>query len=122
MAEQREFGIIVYGATGFTGRLVAEYLLERHGVDGELRWAMAGRSLEKLQQVRDELGAPKNTPLGVADASDSASLKAMALQANVVLPTVGPYQLYGSELVATCAATGARLDSSNVRTADANAA
>ncbi|MBS0490933.1 MULTISPECIES: trans-acting enoyl reductase family protein [unclassified Phenylobacterium] len=101
-----EFDIIVYGATGFTGRLVAEHLAGRYGVGGEVKWAMAGRSLEKLQQVRDEIGAPKDTPLIVADAGDPASVKAMVERAKAILTTVGPYQLYGSDLVAACVAAG----------------
>jgi short subunit dehydrogenase-like uncharacterized protein len=99
----RDFTIIVYGATGFTGRLVAEYLAG--GYPG-LNWAMAGRSQAKLEQVRAEIGAPAALPLVVADASDPASLAAMAARADVVITTVGPYQLYGSELVAACAAAG----------------
>ncbi|WP_312166125.1 saccharopine dehydrogenase NADP-binding domain-containing protein [Phenylobacterium sp.] len=101
-----EFDIIVYGATGFTGRLVAEHLAARYGVGGEVKWAMAGRSLDKLQAVRDEIGAPKDTPLIVADAGDPASVKAMVERTKAVLTTVGPYQLYGSDLVAACAAAG----------------
>ena len=101
-----EFDIIVYGATGFTGRLVAEHLAKQYGVGGEVKWAMAGRSLEKLQQVRDEIGAPKDTPLVVADAGDPASVKAMVERAKAILTTVGPYQLYGSDLVAACVAAG----------------
>ena len=101
-----EFDIIVYGATGFTGRLVAEHLARRYGSGGEIKWAMAGRSLEKLQAVRDEIGAPKDTPLVVADAADAASLEAMVGRGKAILTTVGPYQLYGSDLVAACARAG----------------
>lgn len=101
-----DFDIIVYGASGFTGRLVAEYLARQYGVGGKLRWAMAGRSLEKLAAVRDEIGAPVDTPLVVADADDPASLKAMVERTKAVLTTVGPYQLYGSALVAACAQAG----------------
>src|SRR6201995_5885469 len=100
-----KFDIIVYGATGFTGQLVAEYLASDYR-DGALKWAMAGRSLEKLASVRDAVGAPADTPLIAADAGDAASLKAMIDQTRLVLTTVGPYQLYGSELVAACAASG----------------
>jgi short subunit dehydrogenase-like uncharacterized protein len=103
MTEAREFDIIVYGATGYTGRLVAEYLT---GHAGAPKWAMAGRSLAKLEQVRDLIGAPSDTPLVVADASDPASLDAMCKRTKVVLTTVGPYQLYGNELVAACVANG----------------
>ncbi len=101
-----KFDIVVYGATGFTGQLVAEYLAEHYRGDRDLKWAMAGRSLDKLRSVRDAIGAPADTPLIVADAGDPASLKAMIDQTRSVLTTVGPYQLYGSELVAACAAAG----------------
>ncbi|MFC4292787.1 saccharopine dehydrogenase family protein [Sphingorhabdus arenilitoris] len=99
----REFDIIVYGATGFTGRLVAEYLCSRTDAP---KWAMAGRSQEKLEAVRDEIGAPADTPLVVADASDPASLDAMTQRARVIITTVGPYQLYGNKLLAACVKNG----------------
>lgn len=101
-----KFDIVVYGATGFTGQLVAEYLAAHYKNDKQLKWAMAGRSLDKLKSVRDAIGAPADTPLIVADASDAASLKAMAEQTMSVITTVGPYQLYGEELLAACVATG----------------
>ncbi|RXH25372.1 saccharopine dehydrogenase [Bradyrhizobium nanningense] len=101
-----KFDIVVYGATGFTGQLVAEYLTRQYKTDNSLKWAMAGRSLGKLKSVRDAIGAPGNTPLIVADASDAASLRAMAEQTMSVITTVGPYQLYGEELLAACVATG----------------
>src|SRR6266403_4618724 len=101
-----KFDIVVYGATGFTGRLVAEYLASHYKGDGDLKWAMAARSKDKLASVRDAIGAPADTPLIVADASDPASLKAMVAQTKSVITTVGPYQLYGSDLVAACAAAG----------------
>lgn len=103
---QQKFDIVVYGASGFTGKLVAEYLAAQYGPGSGLTWAMAGRSRDKLAAVRDEIGAPKDTSLIEADASDPASLKAMVGQAKAILTTVGPYQLYGSELVAACAASG----------------
>ncbi|MBI1339492.1 NAD(P)H-binding protein [bacterium] len=105
-ASARSFDIVVYGATGFTGRLVAEHLLARYGASGPPRWAMAGRSAAKLAEVRDAIGAPADLPLIVADASDPASIDAMAKQARAVITTVGPYQLYGDGLVAACAAAG----------------
>lgn len=101
-----KFDIVVYGATGFTGQLVAEYLTQHYKSDKTLKWAMAGRSLGKLKAVRDAIGAPGNTPLIVADASDAGSLRAMAEQTMSVITTVGPYQLYGEELLAACVATG----------------
>ncbi|WP_066797458.1 saccharopine dehydrogenase family protein [Sphingomonas soli] len=99
----REFDIIVYGATGFTGRLVAEYLAANYA---DVKWAMAGRSLTKLQEVRDEIGASADTPLITANADDPASLKAMTARASVIITTVGPYQLYGEPLLAACVETG----------------
>jgi short subunit dehydrogenase-like uncharacterized protein len=101
-----KFDIIVYGATGFTGQLVAEYLATRYKGDANLKWAMAGRSRDKLASVRDAIGAPADTALIVADASDPASLKAMVGQTRSVISTVGPYQLYGTDLLAACVADG----------------
>jgi short subunit dehydrogenase-like uncharacterized protein len=105
MKPSPKFDIVVYGASGFTGRLVAEYLASRSG-GGDIKWAMAGRSLDKLAAVRDAIGAPADTPLLSADAGDPASLSAMLAQTRAVLTTVGPYQLHGSDLVAACAASG----------------
>ena len=102
----KPFDIVVHGATGFTGRLVVEYLLQRYPAGSGLRWAMGGRSAEKLAAVRDELGAPADTPLVVTDSASMESLQALMAQTRLVLTTVGPYQLYGNELVAACAAAG----------------
>lgn len=101
-----KFDLVVYGATGFTGQLVAEYLAAHYKDDKSLKWAMAGRSLDKLKSVRDAIGAPADTPLIVADASDAASLKAMVAQTRSVITTVGPYQFYGEDLLAACVAAG----------------
>ena len=102
MAE-REFDVVVFGATGFTGRLVAEYLAAEHGA---ISWAMAGRSESKLAEVRDLIRAPADTPLIVADSADGPSLAAMAARTRAVITTVGPYQLYGEPLVKACIAAG----------------
>lgn len=106
MNNDRDIGIVVYGATGYTGKLVAEYMHKQYGVNGKVSWAMAGRSLEKLEAVREELGIDDALPLVVADASNLASISAMVERASVVLTTVGPYQLYGNDLVAACAKAG----------------
>ncbi len=100
----RTYDVVVFGATGFTGRLVAEYLAAEYGSD--VRWAMAGRSADKLAAVRDEIGAPADTPLVVADSADPASLKAMAEATAAVVTTVGPYQLYGEPLIQACVEAG----------------
>ena len=101
-----KFDIIVYGATGFTGQLVAEYLASDYRGEN-LKWAMAGRSLEKLAAVRDAIGAPADTPLIAADSGDPASIRAMVDQTRLVLTTVGPYQHYGADVLAACVESGA---------------
>ena len=100
-----DFDIIIYGATGFTGRLVAEYLTANYG-DGSLKWAMAGRSLTKLQEVRDEIGASADTPLLTANADDPSALLALVGRTRCVITTVGPYQLYGEPMLAACIEAG----------------
>ncbi len=107
MSVAKEFDVIIYGSTGYTGRLVAEYMAQQYGIGKDApKWAMAGRSLDKLEEVRDLIGAPKDTPLVVADSDDAASIDMMASRTKVVLTTVGPYQLYGDELVAACVKNG----------------
>jgi short subunit dehydrogenase-like uncharacterized protein len=102
---ERPYDIVVYGATGYTGRLVAEYLAHHYQGKGP-KWAMAGRSAEKLAEVRDLIGAPADTPLVVANSDDPASMKALAESTRVVVTTVGPYQLYGEPLLAACVEAG----------------
>lgn len=106
MTNGKTYDLVVYGATGYTGRLVAEYLAKTYPAESGLKWAMAGRSAEKLAAVREEIGAPKDTPFVIADADDPESIATMVADTKVVITTVGPYQLYGSELVATCAKAG----------------
>jgi short subunit dehydrogenase-like uncharacterized protein len=101
----RPFDIVVYGATGYTGRLVAEYLASHYRGKGP-KWAMAGRSEAKLAEVRGLIGAPADTPLIVADSDDPASMTALATSTRVVITTVGPYQLYGEPLLAACVEAG----------------
>jgi short subunit dehydrogenase-like uncharacterized protein len=103
-AHGREFDVVLYGATGFVGKLTAEYLAQARG---DARIALAGRSAEKLQSVRAGLGdAAQNWPVLEADASAPATLDAMAARTRVVITTVGPYTRYGLPLVAACAAAG----------------
>ena len=106
MNSSSKYDIVVYGATGFTGQLVAEYLAAHYRDDKQLNWAMAGRSLDKLKAVREAIGASADTPLIAADSGDVGSLKAMIAQTRLVISTVGPYQLYGADLLAACAASG----------------
>lgn len=98
------YSFVVFGATSFVGQILCRYLLQRHGAQG---WAMAGRSLAKLQTLQGELGAEAaQVPLIVADASDEMALGTLCAQTRVVISTVGPYALYGSPLVKVCAETG----------------
>ena len=103
MEQAKEFDIILWGASGFTGRLVVEYIYEKYGVGKSLSWAMAGRSQSKLEEVREAV-ADSNVPILVADSRDRASLDAMVKRTKVVCTTVGPYAKYGSELVSACVA------------------
>jgi short subunit dehydrogenase-like uncharacterized protein len=107
-ASDRELDLVLFGATGFTGRLTAEYLA-RHRPDG-LRWALAGRNPAKLEGVREHLTTIDDSlghlPLLTADVTDDVSLKEIAHRARVVITTVGPYLLYGEPLVAACAEAG----------------
>jgi saccharopine dehydrogenase (NAD+, L-glutamate forming) len=108
MNESRDFDIVVFGATGFTGVLTAEYLA-RHA-PASLRWALAGRSPGKLEAVRTNLTGidPRLEVMELlhADVADTASLDAVAARSRVVITTVGPYLQYGEPLVAACAANG----------------
>jgi len=108
MAE-REFDIILWGATGFTGQPVAQYLLETYGTGGSLHWAIAGRNRAKLERLRAEhLPAAQREalPIVLADSDDRASLDAMAARTRVICATVGPYALHGTPLVAACIDAG----------------
>lgn len=103
----REFDVIVWGATGFTGSLVAEYLLDGYGAAGELAWAIGGRDAAKLEELKSSLGSAAQTlPTIVADSFDEQALAAMVARTRVVLTTVGPYAIYGSPLVAACVGHG----------------
>ena len=101
------YHLIVFGATSFVGQLLTRYLFERHGVNGDLNWAIAGRSEAKLNEVRASLGEKGSTlPIVLANADDENSLLALCKQTRVVVSTVGPYSLYGSPLVKVCAESG----------------
>ncbi len=110
-SEVREFEVVVWGASGFTGRLVAEYLLEKYGASNGLRWAIGGRNPEKLETVKRELAGATGQdadalPIIIGDSDDAASLADLARRTRVVCTTVGPYAKYGSRLVEACASAG----------------
>jgi len=100
MTSNREFDVIIWGATGFTGSLVVEYIYNNYK-NKSLKWAIAGRSIEKLNEVR--LKSADNTiPIISANSDDIKSLQSMVKRTKVVCTTVGPYALYGSNLVKAC--------------------
>ncbi|MCB1674906.1 MAG: saccharopine dehydrogenase NADP-binding domain-containing protein, partial [Halioglobus sp.] len=98
---QRQFDLILFGASGFTGRLVVEYLIDQYGVDGDLNWAIAGRDREKLEQVRSAWLPTEQygqLPILNADAGDPDSLEQLCRQTRVLCSTVGPYAKTGTPL------------------------
>ena len=104
---QREFEIILWGASGFTGRLVADYLYANYGQGNELRWALAGRNQSKLEGIVEEIAGAKDAlPIVIADSEDLTAMKAMAARTQVICTAVGPYALYGTNLVAACVEKG----------------
>ena len=109
---QPNYDLVIFGATGFVGRILCSYLLDQVGVNQSVRWAIAGRSLPKLQAVVEALGAnaekinAESLPYIAADATDEASLRTLCAQTKVVISTVGPYALYGEPLVKVCAESG----------------
>lgn len=104
MPALRDLDVVLFGATGYTGRLVADYLATAPSAR-ELRWAIAGRDRDKLARVRDELHLPSLEILE-ADAHDPRSLDALCARARVVCTTVGPYAKHGDALVAACVRAG----------------
>ena len=104
----RDYDIVIFGATGFAGELTAEYLARN--APANCRWALAGRSQAKLENVRARLATIEpnlaTMPLLHADVDDAASMRAMAEATRVVITTVGPYVLYGEPVVAACAEAG----------------
>ncbi len=104
---RKRFDLVVFGASSFVGKIICRYLLERLGNAGSVRWAMAGRSLAKLQALQAELGeASEKIELISADANDAASLGALCGQTRLVISTVGPYALYGEPMVAAAVNAG----------------
>lgn len=101
-----EVDIILWGATGFIGQLLAGYLWPKYGNTGEIRFALGGNNRSELESVRRDLGADDRLPLIVGDAFDKPFLAEMVKRARLIVSTVGPYAKYGDHLVAACAAGG----------------
>ena len=101
------YDLVAFGATSFVGRILCRYLLESFGASGELKWAVAGRSKARLEELRRSLGPEAEAlPLLVADATDEAALRQLCTSTRVVVSTVGPYALHGEPLVKVCAESG----------------
>ena len=102
----REFDVVIFGASGYTGKLVAEYMHDQYGNDNSIKYAIAGRNIEKLLEVKKDLRLNEDISILEVDSSNLDSLDKMTRSARCILTTVGPYQLYGSKLVESCARNG----------------
>lgn len=108
MMKNAKYDLVVFGATSFVGQILTKYLAEYFSQQGEkLNWAIAGRSKNKLEEVKNSLGyLGKNLPVLIADAGNDADLKALCVNTRVVVSTVGPYALYGEPLIKACVENG----------------
>ena len=106
MSETKKYDFIVFGATGFTGKLVVEYLVERYLGNPEIKWALAGRNLEKLKSVAKSKNVPDDICLFTADSNDKTSVENLVSKTRCILTVVGPYQLYGNNIIESCAKFG----------------
>ena len=106
MSETKKYDFIVFGATGFTGKLVVEYLVERYLGNPEIKWALAGRNLEKLKTVAKSENVPDEICLFTADSNDKTSVENLVSKTRCILTVVGPYQLYGNNIIESCAKSG----------------
>ena len=106
MSNLNKYDFVIYGATGFTGKLVVEYAINQYTNNNEISWAIAGRNNEKLEHVQEKYNLPSNIGKIVVDSNDQNSIDEMVSQTKCVLTTVGPYQLYGEKIVKTCISTG----------------
>ena len=102
----RSIDVVIYGATGFTGKIVVEYMQEKYGKGEGVSWAIAGRSEEKLNAVREDLKVGSNVSQLLVDSNDADSIASMVQQTKCVLTTVGPYQLYGANILQQCVIHG----------------
>ena len=106
MSNLNKYDFVIYGATGFTGKLVVEYAINQYASNNEISWAIAGRNNEKLEHVQEKYNLPSNIGKIVVESNDQNSIDEMVSQTKCVLTTVGPYQLYGEKIVKTCISTG----------------
>ena len=106
MSNSKNFDFVIYGATGFTGKLVVEYALKKYSSTEDLSWAIAGRNTEKLESLKSELDLPAEIGIIEVDSEDQSSINKLVEKTKCVLTTVGPYQLYGDKIVRTCIESG----------------
>ena len=107
MSNLNKYDFVIYGATGFTGKLVVEYAINQYtNNNNEISWAIAGRNNEKLEHVQEKYNLPSSIGKIVVDSNDQNSIDEMVSQTKCVLTTVGPYQLYGEKIIKTCISTG----------------
>ena len=105
MNNPANYDFVVYGASGFTGKLVVEYALNQYSNE-DISWAIAGRNLEKLQNLKEKLKLTNDVGIIQVDSEDQSSIDALVMQTKCVLTTVGPYQLYGDKVVRACISSG----------------
>ena len=102
-----QYDVVLFGATSFVGAILTSYMLEKYPIEGNLKWAIAGRSESKLAQLKTSCGsAAMSLPCIVADADDKASIDALVGSTKVIISTVGPYALYGEPVIKSCVAQG----------------
>ena len=106
MSNSNQYDFVIFGATGFTGKLVVEYVINKYGCNDDISWAIAGRNKEKLEKVKDRFNLPSDIAMMIVDSSDQASVDAMVSQTKCVLTSVGPYQLYGEKIITSCISSG----------------
>ena len=106
MSNLNKYDFVIYGATGFTGKLVVEYAIKQYNNNNEVSWAIAGRNNEKLEHVQEKYNLPSDIGKILVDSNDQGSIDEMVSQTKCVLTTVGPYQLYGEKIIKTCISTG----------------
>ena len=106
MSNLNKYDFVIYGATGFTGKLVVEYAINQYNNNDEISWAIAGRNNEKLEHIQEKYNLPSEIGKFVVDSNDQNSIDEMVSQTKCVLTTVGPYQLYGEKIIKTCISSG----------------
>ena len=106
MSNLNKYDFVIYGATGFTGKLVVEYAINQYNNNDEISWAIAGRNNEKLEHILEKYNLPSEIGKFVVDSNDQNSIDEMVSQTKCVLTTVGPYQLYGEKIIKTCISSG----------------